>query len=102
MDVGRERPLAGRAWGEEGGSQMGVAHAPLSISSAATTASTATPAAQSAAGVRVETADQQENPASIVATTGLRVVDASIESFYTQGNGAPESWFPRPVPLHES
>jgi hypothetical protein len=27
--VGRERPPAGRAWGEEGGSQVGVAHAPL-------------------------------------------------------------------------
>jgi hypothetical protein len=29
MHVGRERPLAGWAWGEEGGSQMGVAHAPV-------------------------------------------------------------------------
>lgn len=29
MNVGRERPPAGQAWGEEGGSQMGVAHAPL-------------------------------------------------------------------------
>ena len=28
--VGRERPPAGRAWGDEGGSQTGVAHAPLS------------------------------------------------------------------------
>jgi hypothetical protein len=27
MHVGRERPPEGRAWGEEGGSQMGVAHA---------------------------------------------------------------------------
>jgi hypothetical protein len=25
MHVGRERPPEGRAWGEEGGSQMGVA-----------------------------------------------------------------------------
>ena len=50
MPVGRERPPEGRAWGEEGGSQMVVAHAPLSICSAATTASTATPAAKSAAG----------------------------------------------------
>src|SRR5918999_3548528 len=29
MHVGRERPPEGRVWGEEGGSQMGVAHAPL-------------------------------------------------------------------------
>ena len=29
MHLGRERPPAGRAWGEEGGSQMGVAHAPV-------------------------------------------------------------------------
>jgi hypothetical protein len=50
MHVGRERPPAGRAWGEEGGSEMGVAHAPLWIGSAAPTASAATPAAQSAAG----------------------------------------------------
>ncbi len=50
LHMGRERPPEGRAWGEEGGSQMGVAHAPLTICSAATTASTATPAAQSAAG----------------------------------------------------
>jgi hypothetical protein len=49
MVVGRERPPAGRPRGEEGGSQVGVAHAPLSIYPAATTASTATPAAQSAA-----------------------------------------------------
>ena len=27
MDVGRERPPEGRSWGEEGGNQMGVAHA---------------------------------------------------------------------------
>src|SRR5688572_2190305 len=27
--LGRERPPAGRAWGEEGGSQVGVTHAPL-------------------------------------------------------------------------
>lgn len=29
MQVGRERPPQGRARGEEGGSQVGVAHAPL-------------------------------------------------------------------------
>ena len=40
MHVGRERPPEGRAWGEEGGSQMGVAHAPLSLRSAATAAPT--------------------------------------------------------------
>jgi hypothetical protein len=28
IHVGRERPPKGRAWGEEGGSQMEVAHAP--------------------------------------------------------------------------
>ena len=30
MHVGRVRPPEGRPWGEEGGSQVGVAHAPLS------------------------------------------------------------------------
>ena len=29
IHIGRERPPAGRAWGEEGGRQTGVAHAPL-------------------------------------------------------------------------
>lgn len=33
MQVGRERPPQGRARGEEGGSQVGVAHAPLAIDS---------------------------------------------------------------------
>jgi hypothetical protein len=40
MHVGRERPPAGRAWGEEGGSQMGVAHAHWPLCSAATAAPT--------------------------------------------------------------
>jgi hypothetical protein len=51
MHVGRERPPEGRAWGEEGGSQMGVAHAPVAALLGCDSGAKGRPAAQSAAGV---------------------------------------------------
>ena len=66
MHLERERPPAGRAWGEEGGRQMGVAHASLAHCSAATAARTPKPAAQSAAGTRRESADWREDRASVI------------------------------------
>jgi hypothetical protein len=62
--VGRERPPRGRARGEEGGSEVGVAHAPLALRSAATAA------AQNAAGVRPDVADWQEHRASFALAQG--------------------------------
>jgi hypothetical protein len=50
LHVGRERPPAGRAWGEEGGSQMGVAHAPAVALFGCDSGADRRPAAQSAAG----------------------------------------------------
>jgi hypothetical protein len=57
MHVGRERPPEGRAWGEEGGSQMGVAHAPLVALLGCDSGADSRPAAQSAAGCKREAAD---------------------------------------------
>ena len=51
MHVGRERPREGRAWAEEGGSRMGVAHAPLAALLGRESGAEGWPAAQSAAGV---------------------------------------------------
>jgi len=50
IHVGRERPPMGRASGEEGGSQMGVAHAPLAALLGCDSGADWRPAAQSAAG----------------------------------------------------
>ena len=49
MQVGRERPPQGRAQGEEGGSHVGVAHAPPAADGDADTGTDETRAAQSAA-----------------------------------------------------
>jgi hypothetical protein len=54
MHVGRERPPEGRAWGEEGGSKMGVAHALLAALLGCDGGVGSRPAAQSAAGCRRE------------------------------------------------
>jgi hypothetical protein len=77
---------------------MGVAHAPQAACSAAAAARTAEPAAQNAAGARLEAADQQEDRAAMVVKKVMPAVDSLIDSCVTQGNGAPEFWFPHPVP----
>ena len=77
---------------------MGVAHAPVVALLGCDSGADAKPAAHSAAGAGVETADQQENPASMVVTKALRAMDSPTESLSTQGNGAPEFRFPHPVP----
>ena len=99
MHVGRERLPEGRAWGEDGGSQRGVAHAPLSICSAATTASTATTAARNAAG--------RGAPIRRIATTwtvrisaigAMTLVTVQRDGFSVGGTVLPSFGSPRPVP----
>jgi|RhiMethySRZTD1v2_1073278.scaffolds.fasta_scaffold00631_27 hypothetical protein len=102
LHVGCERPPAGRAWGEEGGSQMGVAHAPLGALFAATAARTAKPAAQNAAGVRPEAADWQEHRPRLSCTRRRAPWALRASQCRAGGNGAPEFRFPHPVPLLSS
>ena len=92
-------PRAGRVWGEEGGRQMGVAHAPLAPCSVATAARTPKPAAQSAAGARGEAADWQEDKASVIVQGAMRTGVLRERAVCQPGNGAPEFPFPHPVPL---
>jgi hypothetical protein len=94
-------PPEGRAWGEEGGSQMGVAHAPLAWRSTATVARRAMPAAQSAAGVSPEAADWQEHKRSFPCERRARRVLGAPVVRSSDGNGAPEFRFPHPVPPSE-
>src|SRR5687767_10449943 len=78
---------AGRGRGR--GQPNGVAHAPQAPCSAATAARTSKPAAQSAAGARLEVADQQEDRAAMVVKKVMPAVDSLIDSCITHGNGAP-------------
>jgi hypothetical protein len=72
MHAGRERPPEGRAWGEEGGSKMGVAHALLAALLGCDSGADSRPAAQSAAGCRREAADGQEDRASVIVQRAMR------------------------------
>jgi hypothetical protein len=103
MHVGCERPPAGQAWGEEGGSQIGVAHAPLPLSSAATAARTATPAAQNAAGLWPPNSQTGKNmKAAHLRHRAITHVTVQRERLLLPGNGAPEFRFPPPVPPLEA
>ena len=102
MHVGRERPLRAARGAKKRTAKWGSLTPRLALCSAATAARTAKPAAQNAAGVRPEAADQQEHRASIVVKKAIRAVHSLNDSCVTQGNGAPEFWFPHPVPLLES
>ena len=67
MHVGRERPPEGRAWGEEGGSRMGVAHARVATLLGCDSGAEGRPAAQSAAGlVASELAGCQEHAGCVL------------------------------------
>jgi hypothetical protein len=96
---GRERPSEGRTWGEEGGSEMGVAHAPLTAPLGCDSGADSRPAAQSAAGDRSEAADWQEDKASSIVQRANATFVLRDQSRCQPGNGAPDFWFPHPVPL---
>jgi hypothetical protein len=98
MHVGSERPLEGRAWGEEGGSRMGVAHAPLPLCSAATAAPTAAPAAQGAAGSEPQAIGRQEHLGSMGRGRQRERSALRRRGWSGRGNGAPEFRFPPLVP----
>jgi hypothetical protein len=98
MHVGRERPPAGRASGEAGGSRMGVAHAPAVALLGCDSWRTPIPAAQSAAGSGSEVADWQEHERSFSCTRRARRVLGAQAVGSSDGNGAPEFRFPHLVP----
>jgi hypothetical protein len=101
MHVGREQPPAGLAWGEEVGSQMGVAHAPLaSDGGSGGRSGSATGGTERRPLTFVEVADYQR-PVTLPASRCHRYQGGShrIELRSTKGNGAPEFRFPHPVPL---
>jgi putative addiction module component (TIGR02574 family) len=99
--VGRERPPTGRAWGEEGGSQVGVAHAPLASDGGIGSGSdSVTGGTERRPLTFVEVADYQR-PVTLPRSGCGRCQSGRIEYNLrsTKGNGAPEFRFPHPVPL---
>jgi hypothetical protein len=72
MHLGRERPPAGQARGEEGGSQMGVAHAPAVALLGCDSGADSRAAAQSAAGYRRESAGGQKDRASVIVQRAMQ------------------------------
>jgi hypothetical protein len=96
--VGRERPPEGRARGEERGSQVGVAHAPLAALLGCDSGADSRPAAQSAAGSRPEVADWPEDKAPVIVQGAMRPLVLREHSGCLPGNGAPDFRFPHPVP----
>src|SRR5918993_3051443 len=103
MHLGRERPPAGRAWGEEGGSQMGVAHALLAALLGCDSGADSRPAAQSAAGLRSPNSQTAKNmEVAHLRPRAIAHVSVQREQLSPPGNGAPEFRFPHPVPLLSS
>jgi hypothetical protein len=89
MHVGRERPPAGRAWGEEGGSQVGVAHAPQTASLGCDSGADSRPAAQSAAGCRREAVDQQGDRSSVIVQRAMRALSSADSPCVNRGTVLP-------------
>jgi hypothetical protein len=78
---------------------MGVAHAPVAALLDCDSGVDSRPAAQSAAGWRREAADWQTDRASVIVPRAMRRLYSPKSLGCQPGNGAPESWFPHPVPL---
>jgi hypothetical protein len=96
MQVGRERPPEGWAWGEEGGSQMGVAHAPLDALLGCDSGADSRPAAQSAAGGNREAADGQEDKASSIVQRAMRPLCPANSPGVSRGTVLPNFGSPTP------
>jgi hypothetical protein len=102
MHVGRERPPTGRAWGEEGGSQVGVAHAPACLS-----APLRQRAECDAGGVlrrrrQAQLADWQERERWFSRTRRATPRRRARAVASARGNSAPEFRFPHLVPPSQS
>ena len=102
MHVGRERPPEGRARGEEGGSQMGVAHALLAALLGCDSGADSRPAAQSAAGCRREAADWQEDRASVIVQRTMRPLYSANIQGVSRGTVLPSFGSPTLFPPLES
>jgi hypothetical protein len=102
MHVGRERPPEGRAWGEEGGSQMGVAHAPLAALLDGDSGADSRPAAQSAAGCRREAADWQKDRASVIVQRAMRRLYSANSAGVSRGTVLPSFGSPTLFPSEVS
>jgi hypothetical protein len=102
MHVGRERPPEGRAWGEEGGSQMGVAHAPAVALLGCDSGADSRPAAQSAAGDRGEAADWQEDRASSIVQRAMQPLSSANSPGVSRGTVLPSFGSPTLFPSQVS
>jgi hypothetical protein len=78
---------------------MGVAHAPLDALLGCDSGADLRPAAQSAAGCRREAADWPEDRTPVFLQRAIRTLASANSPGCQPGNGAPEFWFPHPVPL---
>jgi hypothetical protein len=77
---------------------MGVAHAPLDALLGCDSGADSRPAAQSAAGCRREAAEWQKDRVSALMQRAMRPLHSAKSPGVSPGNGAPEFWFPHPVP----
>jgi hypothetical protein len=102
MHVGRERLPEGRAWGEEGGSQMGVAHAPLTALVGCDSGADSRPAAQIAAGCRREAADRQEDRAPVIVHQAMRPLHSANSPGVSRGTVLPSFRSPTLFPSEVS
>ena len=102
MHLGRERPRPGRAWGEVGGSKEEVAHAPVVSLLGCDSGADSMPAAQSAAGVRLEAVDWLEHRASFVLHKAKRAVGSASAACLGRGTVLPSFGSPTLFPLPRS
>jgi hypothetical protein len=98
MHVGRERPPTGQAWGEEGGSQMWVAHAPHAAVRQRLPRSLRHRRHKAPPASRLKPQSGRNlalRDSCIRASTLCR---SAASGMSVGGNGAPEFRFPPPVP----
>lgn len=100
MEVGRERPPVNRAWGEEGGSQVGVAHALVVSGTGIDTCSD-----WDTGGIERRPQTWRSPTVSMIWTRRFvlyrqrRITFRRADRFPVGGNGPPAFAFPHLVPL---